>query len=82
MIINDSIPAEIFEATAASMHWRLSMMFCKAYRAKRPCLKTFFCNALIAALYNNKGSKSNCGNYRGISLLSVAGTIVTRILLN
>lgn len=41
-----------------------------------------FCNALIATLYNNKGSKSNCGNYRGISLLSIAGTIFTRILLN
>ena len=41
-----------------------------------------FCNVLISTLYNNKGSKSNCGNYRGISLLSKAGTIFTRILLN
>lgn len=41
-----------------------------------------FRNALIAALYNNKGSKSNCGNYRGTSLLSVAGMIFTRILPN
>ena len=40
-----------------------------------------FCNALIATLYNNKGSKSNCGNYRGISLLSVVGSVITRIPL-
>lgn len=32
-----------------------------------------FCNVLIAALYKNKASKSECGNYRGISLLSIAG---------
>ena len=64
----------------APMHWRLSMMFCKVYGAKRPCED--FCNALITTLYNNKGSKSNCGNYRGISLLSIAGTIFTRILPN
>ena len=32
-----------------------------------------FRDALIVALYDNKGSTSNCGNYKGISLLSVAG---------
>lgn len=64
----------------APMHWRLSMMFCKVYGAKRPCKD--FCNALITTLYKNNGSKSNCGNYRGISLLSIAGTIFTRILPN
>ena len=41
-----------------------------------------FRDALIVALYKNKGSKSDCGNYRGISLLSVAGKIFARILLN
>ena len=41
-----------------------------------------FRDALIVALYKNKGSKTDCGNYRGISLLSIAGKIFARIILN
>ena len=41
-----------------------------------------FRDALIVALYKNKGSKADCGNYRDISLLSIAGKIFARIILN
>ena len=36
---------------------------------------------MIITIYKNKGDKSECGNSRGISLLSVAGKIMAKILL-
>ncbi|WP_353817106.1 reverse transcriptase domain-containing protein, partial [Acinetobacter baumannii] len=35
----------------------------------------------ITTLYKNKGDRSDCNNYRGISLLSVAGKAFARVAL-
>ena len=39
-------------------------------------------DAVIVSLYKNKGEKSDCSNYRGVTLLSSAGTILARVLLD
>lgn len=35
----------------------------------------------IITLYKNKGERSNCNNYRGISLLSIVGKVFARVVL-
>ena len=39
-------------------------------------------DATITHLYKNKGDRSCCDNHRGISLLSIAGKILMRLILN
>ena len=39
-------------------------------------------SAVIVPLYKGKGERTECGNYRGISLLSVVGKIHAGILVD
>lgn len=39
-------------------------------------------DANIITLYKNKGDRSDCNNYRGISLLSIVGKTFARVILN
>ena len=45
-------------------------------------LPQVFKDANIIHLYKNTGEKAACDNHRGISLLSIAGKILARVLLN
>ena len=38
-------------------------------------------DAKIITLYKNKGERSDCNNYRGISLLSIVGKVYARVVL-
>ena len=37
-------------------------------------------DAKIVTLYKNKGDRSDCNNYRGISLLSIVGKVYTQVM--
>ena len=39
-------------------------------------------DVVIVSLHKNKGEKSDCSNYRGITLLSIVGKILVHVLLN
>ena len=76
----DGIPAEIYKAAGPrAMEVFLDIIRSIWDQEKMPEASR---DALIVALYKNKGSKADCGNYRGISLLSIAGKIFARIIQN
>jgi len=47
----------------------------------RRCLSGDFRDTKIIWLYKNKGDRRDCNNYRGISLLCIAGKVFARLLL-
>ena len=76
----DSIPAEIFKAAGPKALETFHDILLQVWEEEQ--MPADFKDALIVALYKNKGSKADCGNYRGISLLSIAGKIFARVILN
>lgn len=76
----DGLPAELFKALGHTAFQAFHDVLCTIWEAEE--MPADLRDAAIVALYKNKGSKADCGNYRGISLLSTAGKILARILLN
>lgn len=76
----DGIPAEIYKAAGPNALEAFHDVLLSIWEEEE--MPDDFRDALIVSLYKNKGSKSDCGNYRGISLLSIAGKIFARVILN
>ena len=75
----DGIPAEIWknsDALAEHLHMLLASIW------EMEDVPQQFKDANIVTIWKRKGSKSDCSNYRGVSLLAIAGKILGRILLN
>ena len=76
----DAIPSEIYKAGGPILTEKLTELF-KTFWS-RQALPQEFKDASIVHLYKKKGNKQSCDNHRGISLLSIAGKLLARVLLN
>ena len=76
----DSIPAEIYAAGGSKLTESLTNLFNTMWTQEK--LSQELKDASIIHLYKRKGNRNSCDNHRGISLLSIAGKILARILLN
>ena len=70
----DGIPAEVYQHGREAVLDKLQDLFTNCW--DKGTLPQDLRDAAIVSLYKNKGDKSDCSNYRGITLLSIAGKIL------
>jgi len=75
----DGIPAEVFKFGGHQLTRRLHQFIYRAWTTGK--LPQQWKDANIVTIYKRKGDRQLCGNSRGISLLSVAGKILARVML-
>ena len=77
----DGIPAEVYQHKGQVVLDKLQDLFTNCW--EKGTLPQDLRDAVIVFLYKNKGEKSDCSNYRGITLLSmiIAGKTLPRLLL-
>lgn len=75
----DGIPAEIYKAGGTYFLKKLTKLLQEMW--KKGIVPQDFKDASVISLFKS-GKRSLCDNYRGISLLSVAGKILARIILS
>ena len=75
----DNIPPEVIKYGECALHRRLHYFILDCWSVK--CLPWQWKNANIILVYKQKGALAECGNSRDISLLSVAGKVLAKIML-
>ena len=76
----DGIPPDVFKCGGETVAQELSKLFTQIW--VEGAVPQDFKDADIVHLYKNKGDCKCCDNHRGISLLSIAGKIFARLMLN
>ena len=76
----DGIPPDFWKSGGPALHSKLHELLVCCWEQEK--LPRDLRDAVIITLYKNKMEKSECSNYRGITLLSIAGKIFARVLLN
>jgi len=75
----DSIPPEIIKCGKPALLGPLHELLCLCWREGK--VPQDMRDAKIITLYKNKGDRSDCNNYRGISLLNIVGKVFARVVL-
>jgi hypothetical protein len=75
---NDQIPVELIKAGGKTLYSEIHTLICSIWNEEE--LPQQWKESIIVLIYK-KGDKTDCNNYRGISLLSTAYTILSNILL-
>ena len=76
----DWIPAEIFKSASPVALEALHSLLTSIWEGED--VPKEFRKATFVSLFKNRGSKTDCGNYRRFSLLSVAGKILALVILS
>ena len=77
---SDAIPAEIYKAGATPVAKKMTELFHIMWR--KEVIPLEFKDASIIHLLKRKEDPQLCDYHRGISLLSIAGRVLARVLLN
>ena len=75
----DGIPPDVIKCGKTALLEPLHELLCLCWREGE--VPQDMRNAKIITLYKNKGDRSDCNNYRGISLLSIVGKVFARVVL-
>lgn len=74
------MPADIYKRGGMALVEKLTSLYQVIWRKGE--VPQDFKDASIVHIYKRKGDRASCDNHRGISLLSIAGKILARIILN
>ena len=75
----DGIPGEILKHGGGSLHHQLYQLITAIWETEE--VPQQWRDSRIISIYKKKGDRATCGNSRGISLLSVAGKVLAKVLL-
>ena len=75
---SDSIPAETYKESGSALMGKLLTLIQLMWVKEQ--LPQDFNDASIIHIYKRKGNQQACDNHRGISLLSISGKILARVL--
>ena len=75
----DSIPPEVIKCAKPALLQHLHQLLCLCWN--EGTVPQEMRDATIVTLYKNKGDRSDCNNYKSISLLSIVGKAFARVLL-